>query len=363
MTKIRATDLIEKRLPVSPVFIDFVARWLDKSGFSNERWHDQRSEALSNSRAGMRSKARWRFERIMSDETAQATLENVYQGFHDLAAGCSDTLERIHKRYQFLAVVGIPRTGGSYLTAELFSALGYNPAIVPAAIAHDGFPEAQPVSISDGKNAWMTTMMSISEYMGLVELFFSTGDSAEQVHVPKKLTKAVYAGSVFNAVLGNSAEYFVTIRHPIAACISTYEKSGGFPSDGRFKARSTMEKWIKRDLLHTGVAPGEFEEMSYFTAYSRYWEQYYINLAMSGLTTGRKRTVIPFSQRCVDETVRLWHDRFGSDRKPSEFVSSSRLDERHPQWIKRGDEALERVAAVWGLVGLPFPSAELAQCS
>jgi hypothetical protein len=356
-------DLSEKNLSVSPVFIDFLSRWLDRSGFSNEHWPDQRSEQLFNTRGGMRSRAQCRFERLISDEIAQEVIAEVYQRFYELASGRFETMANIYKRHQFLAVVGLPRTGGSYLTAELFSALGYDPMAVPAAIAHDGFPEAHPISISKGRNAWLTTILSISEYMGLVELFFSTRDSTGPVYVPKKLTKAVYAGSFFNAVLGPTAEYFLTIRHPIASCISTYEKSGGLPSGGKFKVRSTIEKWIKRDLLQTGVAPEEVASLDYFTAYCRYWEQYYINLAMSGLTTRRVTSVIPFSKRHVEEAVHSWHARFGSRRHPTKFVSSMRLDARHPQWIERSEEALRRVAAVWHLVGLPFPADELAQCS
>jgi hypothetical protein len=363
MSKISVANPAVENLPVSPVFIDFIARWLDQQGFANERWPNQRSEALYNSRATMQSRAQWRLERILSNEIAQKAIEDVYQRFGEMAAGHLDEVKRIYKRHQFLAVVGIPRTGGSYLTAELFSALGYDPTAVPAAIAHDGFPDAQPMAIRRGKNTWMAMMLGMSEYLAIVELFFAAKKSVSPLHVPKKLTKAVYAGGFFNAVLGEKAEYFITIRHPIAACISTYEKSGGLPSDGQFRARSTMEKWIKRDLICTGVSNEEFREMEYFSAYVRYWEQYYIHFALGGLTTGRQRRIVPFSQRCMGETTQLFHARFSSGRKITDFVSSVRLDSRHPQWIKRGDEALERVAAVWRLVGIPFPSDELAQCS
>jgi hypothetical protein len=363
MLNISVVERPVEKLPVSPVFIDFLSHWLDRFGFSNERWPDQRSEALYNSRAKMQSRARWRLQRIMSDESGQQAIENVYQGLSDLVTGRLDVVKRIHERYQFLAVVGIPRTGGSYLTAEFFCALGYEPTAIPAAVAHDGFPDAQPTTLRKGNNTWLATMLSMSEYLTTVELFFSAGPTTERIYVPKKLTKAVYAGDFFNMILGETAEYFITIRHPIAACISTYEKSGGLPADGRIKARSTIEKWIKRDLVCTGVAAEEFREMEYFTAYVRYWEQYYISFALSGLATGRQRKIIPFSKHCMEETAQLFHTRFKSGRNPTEFVSSVSLSARHPQWIKRGDEALERVAAVWRLVGLPFPASELALCS
>ena len=356
------TDAVEQTAPLSAVFIDFVSRWLDKSDFANEKWPDQLSEQLIRSQVAARAKAKWRLERLLSDERAQSSIEGVYQYFQDLMSGRADSLKRIHRQYQFHAVVGAPRTGGSYLTAELFSALGYEPTRVPAAIAHDGFPDAQPTFMRKDINHWVATTLSASEYLVIVEMYFS-GCGSSTVHVPKKLTKGVYAGSFFNTVLGRNAEYFVTIRHPIPACISTYEKSGGLPADGLIKARSNIEKWIIRDLVHTGVAEAELRHMDYFEAYVRSWEQYYITLAFSGLTAHRVRTIVPFARDTMESTARLMHARLGSNQAPRSFVAFSRLDERHPQWISRAEEALQRVGATWRLAGLSFPYAELGQCA
>lgn len=359
MTLQQFTGLTEMQLPLSPVFIDFVARWLDSGGFAGERWFDQRSETLSNQRREIHSKARHRLQRILSDESAHSAIESVYRHLNELASTRGAKPRRALAGYRFIAVVGAPRTGGSYLTAELFRALGYNPAAVPAAIAHDGFPEAKPISISNGSNAWLGTLASTSQYLTMVELFFSQRQHDRPIVVPKKLTKSVYAGSFFNTLLGRDAEYLITIRNPIGCCVSMYEKSGGFPADGLFKARSTMERWVGRDLLHTGVTRSELASMEYFAAYVRYWEQYYINLAMSGLTANRTRSVVAFGEDNMEEAALVQHGRLGSTHSVGKFVAPRELHARHPQWIRRSEEAMERVAAVWRLVGLPFPAAEL----
>ena len=353
------TGLTGMQLPLSPVFIDFVARWLDHSGFAGERWFDQRSETLSNLRTDIHGKAQCRLERILSHEAAHTAIEAVYRRFHELATSRATKLEQALSNYRFIAVVGAPRTGGSYLTAELFRALGYEPAAVPAALAHDGFPDAKPVSTSNGGNAWLGTLLSTSQYLTMIELFFASRVGDRPVIVPKKLTKSVYAGSFFNTLLGNEAEYLITIRDPIGCCVSMYEKSGGLPADGLFKARSTMERWIRRDLSHTGVTASELACMEYFCAYVRYWEQYYINLAMSGLTANRTRTVVAFGEHSMEEAARIQHSRLGSSYSVDKFVAPSASCARHPQWVQRSEEAMERVAAVWRLVGLPFPAAEL----
>jgi hypothetical protein len=349
------------QLPLSPVFIDFLARWLDNSGFAGEPWFDQRTETLSNSITVMRCAAGYRLERLLTEAAAQAAIEAVYRRFYGLLMNCSSALDGARERYRFISVVGAPRTGGSYLTGELFCALGYDPTGVPAAVAHDGFPEARP--ISDGDNAWVNTLLTTSQYLTMLDLYFSDRDCGRPIIVPKKLTKSVYAGSFFNALLGEKAEYLITIRHPIASCVSTYEKSGGLPADGLFTARSAMEKWIRRDLLHMGVSASELADMEYFAAYVRYWEQYYINLAMSGLTANRLRSVVAFGERNMEEAAQLQHCRLGSGRSLTKFVSPEPAYERHPQWSRRSKEAMERVAAVWHLVGLPFPAAELQRCN
>jgi hypothetical protein len=349
-----------RQLPLSPVFIDFLARWLDNCGFADEAWFDQRSETLSTSMSLMRDTARFRLERLLTDAAAQAAIEAAYRRFYDLALNCSCTLDGTHERYRFIAVVGAPRTGGSYLTGELFCALGYEPTHIPAAVAHDGFPEARPNS--QGDNAWINTLLSTSQYLTILDLYFSDRDGTGPHTVPKKLTKSVYAGSFFNTLLGENAQYLITIRHPIASCISMYEKSGGWPTNGLFRARSAMERWIRRDLLFMGVTAEELADMEYFSAYVRYWEQYYINLAMSGLTANRSRSVVPFGKRNMEEIAQLQHHRLGSTRAVTEFVAPEPAYSKHPQWVGRAEEAMQRVAAVWSLVGLPFPTAELRLC-
>jgi hypothetical protein len=361
--RIMASSVVKfsNELPISPTFIDFLARSLDRIEFCDETWPDQVSEAMNRRQRSIRSMAQWRLERLMSDEAAQEAIDRVHQLFTELMTGELTSLERIHRRHRFLVVVGVPRTGGSFLTAALFSSLGYQPTRVPAALAHDGFPDAQPLALRAGKNTFLSTMRSISEYLLMVEMYFATRND-EPIFVPKKLTKAIYAGDAFNMVLGQEAEYWLTIRHPIAACISTYEKSGGLPANGLFQTRSTIEKWISRDLMYTGVNRREIKEMSYFDAYVRYWEQYYINLAIGGLTKGRTFTVVPFSKISIERTADLFRARFKTDMRQGEFISSVRLDARHPSWTARANDALSRVAAVWRLVGLPFPANEIAQC-
>jgi hypothetical protein len=309
----------------------------------------------------MRQRAGVQLERLAADGAARAAISSAYGWFQQLAISDLDALRRLHQRFRFIAVIGVPRSGGSYLIAELFSALGYEASSVPGAIAHDGFPEAGPSVFMPRHNGWMRTMLTTAEYIAMLELFFAQRQGA-RIHVPKKLTKAIYASGFFKQILGGDAEFIVTVRHPLACFISTYEKSGGLPPDGAFVQRSTIEHWVRRDLLSVGISSDELATLDYFSAYVRYWEHYYTALAMSGLVRNKRTTIVGFGVERMQQLAGQWHGRFASGRVPARFLSRAGLQDRHPQWIQRSLEAIERVASLWRTLGIPFPVAELGEC-
>ncbi len=356
-----AIKLTASDLPPSAVFLDFLARFVEGRGFTEESWHRQRSEELSEAPRQARERAGERLTRLALDGTARAATESAYGWFHELATANLDALRRLHERYRFIVAIGVPRSGGSYLIAELYSALGFEPSSVPAAIAHDGFPEAGPTVFMPRHNGWMRTLLSTGEYIAMLELFFARS-GAGRIDVPKKLTKAIYASGFFKQLLGRDAEFVVTVRHPLACCISTYEKSGGLPPGGVFAERSTIEHWVRRDLLSVGTSREELASLDYFSAYLRYWEQYYTSLALSGLVRNARTTVIGFGAARMQALAAHWHDRCASGRSPASFFTRAGLQDRHPQWLPRSLEAIERVAGLWRLMGIPFPLAELGEC-
>ncbi len=357
------SEFTEAGLSLSPTFIDFAVRWLSGTGFSAQCWANQLSEQRGNERVLMDDAAEYRLQRLLLDEQGQALIDRVYDWFTRLATGRTEALEELHTRCHFIAVVGIPRTGGSYLTSEIFRALAYEPQQVPAAIAHDGFPDARPFSMFGHNNSWIDCLLSIGEYLVLLELFFAGGCGGTRTVVPKKATKAVYAGGLFKHVFGADAEYLITVRHPLACCISTYDKSGGLPPDGRFKVRSAIERWIRRDLCLTGISAEELAGMDYFEAYARYWEQFHIALALSGLVAHRNYRVIPYGSESMEATARRFHEHYGSARPITRFLSSAGQHKRHPQWVARSKEAIARVDSVWHLLGLEFPKDALLSCT
>lgn len=352
--------LTDKEFPVSPVFIDFLHRYIGEKEIESS-WHDQLSEELVKPEEGFRDKAAAVAGDVLQHPLGQQAIFRAYELLTGLLTGAPEKLKLFHERYRFICVVGCPRHGGSYLTKQLYLALGMDADAVPNVIAHDGFPDASPFDLREGYNAHTNMTQNTAEYLAMVELFYSNSRLFNnRVVVPKKLTKAAYHGAFFNAVLGHATEYIVTLRHPVAACISTYEKSTGLPEDGKFKVRGNIEEWARRDNVFTGEDPEQIFQKDYFDVYLRYWEQYHCNLALTGLAANRNWAVVVYGKEAMTKLARNLFARFKSKGSPEEFKV---FDKRslHQGWRGRGDAAVARVAHVWNTVGLKFPVEEVME--
>lgn len=355
--------LTDRELPVSPVFIDFLAHRVDGRAFEGHQWHDQISEQLNRAQREIARSAPQEAARVMAHAEGRAAVARSYELLLALLVGDLSGLKELQLKFHFVNVIGIPRNGGSYLTKELFRALGYDPTQVPNALAHDGFPEAAPFQLRPGVNTWLLSLQTMAEYLVMVELFF--GDARRhsgKIVVPKKLTKGIYAGGFFHRVLGEAVECIFTLRHPVSSCISTYEKSGGLPADGKFAVRSNIEEWCRRDLVYTGLRAPEVMALDYFDAYLRYWEQYHIYVATTGLSATQDLRVAAYGKQRLESLAAGFHRRYDSAANVTEFKVSDENRRRHPDWIRKSEPVMQRVADLWQRVGLPFPLEEINEC-
>jgi hypothetical protein len=356
--------LTDSHMPPSEEFLEFVNAWLAGVEFDGSNWAtygQERPEPIGR-RLSPSALHRLR-QRIANSDAGMRHLRRAYELFVALLIGDIDAIHAVQQRFRFVLVVGAPRSGGKYLTKELFRALGHVPSRVPAVLAHDGFPEAAPWRFDRSGTTWVNSLHTMAEYLTMVELFFAAVDRHEDhIVVPKKATKAAYAPGLFQSVLGASAEGVITIRHPVPSCISTYESAGGLSADYRFVQRGNIERLWARDLLSAGFSDREVAEMDYFDAYLRYWEDYNVRLAMSGSNVTRHYRVVAYGAERLMREARRNADRFGSlATDVEEFHVRDRRD-RHPEWIARADSALRRVADQWKRVGMAFPLDEIAEC-
>ncbi len=353
--------LSDRDLPVSPALVDFLYRRIHGRAM-DALWHDQVSEVLVPAESEKRVEhARDVAESVIAHPVGQQVIFRAYELFAALLTGDEAKLAAFHRRFRFILVVGCPRHGGTYLTKQLFRALGQDPTQVPGVIAHDGFPNATPYSFGAGYNSHTSMLLQTAEYLAMVEAWFGDRPAIDgKIIVPKKATKAAYQGGFFHSVFGADAEYLITLRHPLAACISTYEKSGGLPANGLFRARSNIEVWAERDLLTAGTALEQTQHLRYIDAYLGYWRYYHLQLAGSGLALDQRWQVVAYGRERLMQIAADLNRRFGVAGPVEDFQVKRKL-ERHPDWIGAADGVLHQTEAIWKAQGLPFPQAELAE--
>lgn len=353
--------LTDRELPVTPVFVDFLVQVIERHGFDGARWHDQLSEDLNTDHKKVIEQAAENAKKVMGTQEGQRAIGRAYQLFVALLTGDVEKIRDLQFRFHFINVIGVPRNGGSYLTMEIYRALGYDPAKVPNVVAHDGFPEAGPFRFERGVNSWVASLQTMAEFLTMVEIYFGKAKPhTGKIIVPKKLTKGTYAGGFFHRILGESVEHLLTVRHPVTSAISTYEKSGGLPENGKFAVRGNIEEWIRRDLGYTGRSTEDLLAMDYFDAYLHYWEQYHYFVATTGLSANKDIQIVAYGERRMMDVSQSFQHRFGSGLAPSEFKVFDKRD-RHPDWIERSAPVVKRVAEMWDRVGLRFPYDEVME--
>ncbi|NNM01568.1 MAG: hypothetical protein HKO62_12515, partial [Gammaproteobacteria bacterium] len=234
--------LTDNELPVSPVFIDFLLHAVEDIPYEDAPWGDQLSEVMVNDQRRIVEQAAENARRVLATRDGQKAIARSYELLMALMTGNVEAIKDIQLKFHFINIIGVPRNGGSYLTKEVYRALGYDPARVPNVIAHDGFPDAGPFRFEKGVNSYMTALHTLAEYLTMVEVYFGRNKPhSGKIPVPKKLLKGTYAGGFFHRILGDAVENIFTVRHPVTSCISTYEKSGGLPPDERFAVRGNIE--------------------------------------------------------------------------------------------------------------------------
>lgn len=346
--------LTDQQLPVSPAFVDYLYRRIHGHG-ADATWQDQVAETLVPGEFGKRLEhARGVAEEVLAHPLGQRVIYRAYELFTALLTGDEAKLKAFHDRFRFILVVGCPRHGGTYLTKQLFRAICMDPDAVPNVIAHDGFPDSAPFAFGDRYNSHTYMLQQAAEYLAMVEEYFGTQEAGGKIVVPKKATKAVYQGGFFRTVFGLDAEYIITLRHPLAACISTYEKSGGLAPNGLFQTRSNIEEWAQRDIVAGGTAPERVAAMDYFEAYARYWTFYHQQLAISGLAREQRWTVVAYGKERLMGLAQALSGRLGHSGPVEDFHVARKLD-RHPAWLPRADAALHQMCTLWRQQGLEFP--------
>ena len=352
--------LTDNELPASPAFIEFLHTMLTGGEAYVGGWYSQEDEELisdPNRFENIEEKARY----VMSSREGKERVTRAYRFFKEMLTGQLDTLKSI-SRFRFFFVIGAPRTGGTYLTKQIFRAAGIDYSRVQNALAHDGFPHLAVLSFKEVGNVHTNGLLQLAEYLTMVEMFFAQhGKLAYHggVVVPKKFTKAIYNFALIKELFGSESSYIITLRHPLSIIQSTLDKSGGMPPDGRFAVRSAIERWALDDWVRWGLPEEEIAKMQYLDVFLGYWKRYHFQLALEGIPAMKTATVVPYGDASINDAVNKLYDEFGVDIAPEDFKAA-----KPPRFKKQEKAAAELVvkdvADFWDSLGLKFPVEQLS---
>lgn len=354
--------LTDQELPVSPAFIEFLHATLKGGEYHVGDWFGQEGEGLATNE-GRFQDIQQKAQEVISHPHGKALVLKAYRYFKEMLTGKLDTLRNIN-RFQFYFVVGIPRTGGTYLTKQLFRASGIDYTKVQNALAHDGFPHLAHLSFKQVGNIHTNSLLQMAEYLIMVEVYF--GEHARLAHrggvvVPKKFTKVIYNYPLIKELFAMNANYLITMRHPLSIIQSTLDKSGGMPDNRKFVLRSAIERWALDDNLYWGIPEGRVRQMNYVDVFLGYWRRFHIQLAVTGLLNSPNVRIVPYGEKYMTGIVEEMYKNFGLQLEPEEFKVAPK-----PKFPKdeaaAADKTLQEVNNAWEALGLKMlPMEQLAE--
>ena len=353
--------LTDNEIPASPAFIEFLYASLMGEDYHAGEWFAQEKEGLAHNQERFNN-IREKAGVVLADSAGKESVIRSYRFFKEMLTGRPNHIHNM-KKFRFYFVVGIPRTGGTYLTKQLFRAAQIDYKTVQNALAHDGFPHLAHMEFKNKGNVHTNGLLQLAEYLTMVELYYSkhgklTHDGG--IVVPKKFTKAVYNFPLIQEVFGASATYLITLRHPLSVIKSVLDKSGGMPENEKFAVRSAIERWAMEDWMYWGTPEKEIKEMDYVEVMLGYWKRFHYKLALAGIPHMPNARIIPFGKEPMNKASKKLFNDFGVDIKPETFKTSE-LPSFESKETKKAEHVLQDVNQFWKSLGLEFPAKALAK--
>ena len=343
-------------LPSSAVFVDFLYCDLTGEPFYVGSWHAQEEESLSQFEGrfeGLKEKTRL----VIANPQGRRRIRQSRAYFKEMLTGCPRTIKAL-QRYRYYLVMGIPRSGGTYLTKQLFRAAGLDYKKVPAALAHDGFPNLGTAGVLEQGDSFSAYgLLQLAEYLTMVDIYFGkSGHTGERrpIVVPKKFTSGVYGFPLIRAVLGEAAQYIITLRHPLSMIQSILDKSGGMPDGNVFALRSAVERWALDEWLRWGAQEDQVKGMSYVDVFLGYWKRYHFRVAMNAIPTVAGTRILIHDAANMKRAARKFYGAFGSSLDPEPFKQAA-TPGFAPEDRRKSDVAVRQVAHFWQSLGIAFP--------
>ena len=207
-------------------------------------------------------------ETLLQHHAVQTWLRQRRGIVQSLLTGDGWLLDTLRTRYRFLIIVSPPRTGGTYLTKNLYRALGVDPQHLPAYFAHDGFPHV-PLDGS-GRDE---SLAQFAEWLLMAQHFLPRKEGADgHAVVVLKTVKWVWDLATYVDLLGDAAEWIWVDRPEDDVFSSICEKAGKpIRKDQPLQPKINIEQWIAEYEKAYG---SDGESVTAWQAFQQYYQGY-----------------------------------------------------------------------------------------
>ncbi len=270
-------------------------------------------------------------------------LSEIETLYNNILLGNQSAIQQLLIDVQHVLIVGIPRTGGSYLTKELIKATGLSDhKLVNEFLAHDGYPDITPIWYNN-TSFIHKSIMSLAEWLIISKFWYKAhteANSSGKWIIPKKFHKMGYMAGSIKQWLGDNSIVIITRRHPVPTCISTIEKCGGWKRlDNNYfpplNQQSAIERWITRDLFTLGYDSEQLKEMPYFEAFLKSYNLYHQTLVSSGINmryNNIKTVSVTYSKENMERIANEFRTLCETDINNVEPFLDVEWRGKHPSW-------------------------------
>lgn len=290
-------------------------------------------------------------------------LETANRFFQEYNSGVN-VGERHFRNKDFIFIVGITRSGGTYLLTQLLEANGIDYRHLSLSMVHDGIPSYG--HMLDSLTIPMRYAAAAFEFFQFLAWAQEAFDGRGTV-VQKRIGYAHWLPQL-DAILGDASTYIVTIRNPLHCFGSIVDLDAAASGLERGSMRhctlrpdtQNAGRWLQVTQKYHDVSAREWERLNAGQQFVRYWEAYYREFAN---TPGLKGRLVPLAygdacRRYIDEN----YPEFSKGR-PVALTTSKRNYDVIKEFFGLSqsiiDEAIANVAADWERNGLVFPAGEI----
>lgn len=204
----------------------------------------------------------------------QDFLSEAIQIFQKIMLQDNQWFQKEFGTKKFIFVVGALRTGGTYLYSELCKIHGIPWEKFPQGMSHDGIPQNGIAIQLHHPALWIRFSFEFAQWLAYIKREYQ--DHPVVIH---KNSSYAHCLNTLDAILGNQAEYIITVRHPTAVSdsINRYLIEGlKGPTKDSEKELPFWKNYVKsRDPLQTQ----KWNQLSYQHKTDLYWLHLYQDIA------------------------------------------------------------------------------------